>query len=338
MQIIETAERGPYQDFLEQQHSSVLQSWHWGDFQKRLGRKAWRLLVTNAAGMPRAAATVVKMPLSRGHSYFYIPHGPIVAESGKDNDLWWLLLDKIADLSLLEKPIFLRIDPKIEKLPSSVSLEDLGFHKLGWEIQPRDTLLLDLTSGNDAILHQMKPKTRYNIRLAERKGVSVEVSYDTRSMKSFWELMKETTKRDGFSSHPYQYYAQLMETLGKNRMAATLIAIYQRRPIASLIMTNFAGTATYLHGASSDRFRASMAPYLMQWKAVVEAKENGARKYDFGGIARTADNNHPWSGLTRFKRGFGGKEVTYIGAYDLVYNRAWYSAYRIARFINRKFS
>lgn len=336
MQIIETQDAAAYNSFVASCGASALQSWEWGEFQKRMGRKVWRIMLSSNTGKLMAAAQIVKMPLPRNLSYFYCPRGPIVLPSPHLSSIWQLLLDKIQDFVVVEKPIFLRIDPLMTRFSERFNIADLGFSKIPWEVQPRTTLLLDLHKTEEQLLHGMKPKTRYNINLSMRRGVSVEQLADGKKIKIFWEMMMETTARDQFSAHPYLYYFNLAETLGKSGTAELLLASYQRRPLAGAIVSHFAGTSMYLHGASTDRMKNIMAPYLVQWAAIKSAKAHGSKYYDFGGAApERAGADHPWAGITRFKRGFGGDEVSYVGAFDLPYNKWWYWAYKIGRKLRR---
>ena len=209
MQIFEIFDRKKFDDFLIAQNASILQSWAWGEFQKRIGRRVWRIFVTSDLGRPRAAATLVKFPLPKAKSYLYCPHGPVIADDADPEKIWRLLLDKLSDIVAVEKPIFFRIDPKIEKFPQNFDVKLLGFRKIPREIQPKDTLILDLERKEEQILHGMKPKTRYNIRLAEKRGVIVEHTKEPAKLKHFWQIMQETVKRDKFAAHPYHYYLNL---------------------------------------------------------------------------------------------------------------------------------
>lgn len=334
MQVFEIFEQKIYNQFLLNQSGPLLQSYEWGEFQKKMGRKVWRLQVSTNVGKILASATIVKMPLSRGLSYFYCPRGPVLAPSINTEKVWRLILDKVSDWTFGERPIFFRVDPEILSNNKWFTPTAVGFKKIPWEIQPQTTRVLDLTLSEEQLLYQAKPKTRYNIHLAQKKGVSVVEYHDGSQVKVFWDLLNKTTARDRFSAHPYLYYFNLMEVLGKAGQASLFIANYQRRPLAAAIVGNFAGRAIYLHGASSDRMRNVMAPYLVQWSAILSAKARGDKIYDFGGVAPArAAANHPWAGITRFKAGFGGREVSYLGAYDLVYSKSWYRLYRFVRWL-----
>lgn len=337
MQIFETTDIKEFNDFLISQGASILQSWQWGDFQKKLGRKVWRLLLSSNVGKPLAAATIVKMPLPRGKCYLYAPRGPVIAPSPHLKKIWQLILDKLQDLAIGEKPIFFRIDPAIAGFGMSFRPEELGFVKIPWEAQPQTTQVLDISKTEADLLHTAKPKTRYNINLAQRKGITIERLTNSTKLKAFWELLQETSSRDGFSTYPYTYYLNLVEVLGKSNMAELILTSYHNRPLAGALTAYFGRQAIYLHGASSDRLRSLMAPYLVQWEGIMAAKAHDCTTYDFGGTAPAGSSNHPWAGITRFKSGFGGKEFRFVGAFDLPFDKRWYFVYKFARGLNRIF-
>jgi lipid II:glycine glycyltransferase (peptidoglycan interpeptide bridge formation enzyme) len=207
-------------------------------------------------------------------------------------------------------------------------------------VQPSQTLILDLKKEPEKLLAAMHEKTRYNIRLAEKKGVRVyAASGKEDSFEIFWDLLQETTERDAFRSHDKTYYRTMLETLagdpaanGKTRPVAKLaFAEHDGRVLAANLMIYFGKTVTYLHGASSRVQREVMAPYLLHWQLIREARSWGYDAYDFWGVAPENEPDHPWAGITRFKRGFGGTYVEYPGAFDLPISRFWYTLYTLAR-------
>ena len=269
---------------------SFLQSKEWMDFQKALGRKVWEMDGIN----------VVKHNLPFGKSYLYSPRCR--------GDF----LKKIKEIAKKENAIFFKIEP-------------LDFargkpFKKSTNIQPRKTLILDITKSEEELLKQTHHKTRYNIRLAEKKGVLVKK--DKNKFADFWKLIQQTTKRDGFWPHPKEYYKKMIEISG----VELFLAIYKDEVIAANIVVFYKKTAIYLHGASDYKYRNLMAPHLLQWQQILEAKKQGCTEYDFWGI-----NEKKWPGVTRFKKGFNGKEVIYPGAYDLIFQPMWYRVYKIAR-------
>ncbi|MFH1225759.1 MAG: peptidoglycan bridge formation glycyltransferase FemA/FemB family protein [bacterium] len=294
---------------------NFLQSDRWANFQEELGRKVWRF-----AG----EAIVIKYPLPFGLGYLYCPRGPIKVNKE--------LIDRLKDLAKKENIIFLRIEP-----PAEIDLKKFGFVETA-PVQPKNTLILDLQKSEEELLNGFHQKTRYNIRLAEKKGVKVKIIND---IEIFCELMKQTVARDNFSSHPKNYYLKLVES----KLAKMFVAEFGGQIMAANLMVFFGDTATYLHGASADEGRNLMAPHLLQWAAIKEAKKQGYKYYDFWGVAPAASPasrdkqagrpvnqpNHPWAGVTRFKEGFGGERVNYVGAWDLPVKKIWYIIYRMIK-------
>ena len=213
-----------------------------------------------------------------------------------------------------------------------------GHRSLVKNRQPRATLILDLTQTEDALLQSMHSKTRYNISLAERKGV---VAREKKNINVFWKLNEATIARDKFKSHNKNYYAKMLET----EMCRQLTAYFNGQPIAAILLIIFGDACVYLHGASSNEERNLMAPYLLQWRGIQLAKQLGCKYYDFWGIAPASkvgepstcfhnlcwEVGHRWTGVTRFKAGFGGKTREYPQAVDVVLNKSKYYVYLALR-------
>jgi lipid II:glycine glycyltransferase (peptidoglycan interpeptide bridge formation enzyme) len=268
-----------------------------------LGRKVWRVDST----------LVVKHDLPFGKSYLYAP------QCGADF-LSKSFIKKIKEIAKKEGAIFFKIEPSKET-KKTTELKKLGFKK-GQIIQPDKTSILDISDSEEKILRGMHHKTRYNIKLAEKKGVIVKQSNSEKDLEEFWRLLQQTTKRDGFNSHPKEYYRKLL----KIPNVTLFLALSKEKVVATNIVAFHKEQGIYLHGTSDYKYRNLMAPYLLQWKQIVEAKEQGCLEYDFWGI-----DEKKWPGVTRFKRGFQGQEVFYLGAYDLVFQKIWYWIYKIAR-------
>jgi len=277
---------------------SFLQSQEWGQLQEAMDRKIWRIGNT----------LVIKHNLSLGKNYLYSPRGPV--------DSVGSFLKEVKKIAQEEKSIFLKVEPENE-----LELKNLGFIKSEKEIQPSKTVSLDISKPEEELLSQMHHKTRYNIRLAKKKGIQIGQG-DSKDLDSFFSLLKETAQRDKFHLHPDDYYRKIFEILG----AKLFLARYQNKVIAASLVYFSNQTATYLHGTSDYNTRKLMAPYLLQWQSILKAKESDLKYYDFYGI-----NQDKWPGVTRFKKGFGGKEISYPGSFDLVYSSFWYEVYKIAR-------
>ena len=308
-----------WNQFVVERNGSFLQSWQWGEFQRALGRKIWRIERGQVKGL------LIKHNLPLRRNYLYCPRGPLGEFPGEQNN-FQMFLEEVKKTAKQERSIFLKIEP----LRSFSGLSaDFGFVKSPKKIQPAKTLILDLVQSEEELLSQMHQKTRYNIRLAQRKGVVVEIPNPEQilsNFQTFYQLLKETAQRDKFYLHPREYYQKILEVLGREEMVRLYLAEYQGKVISGILVVFFGQTATYLHGASDYNFRQLMAPYLLQWRAIYQAKELGFRYYDLYGI-----DEQRWPGLTRFKKGFGGREVVYPGASDLIFRPIWYKVYNLAR-------
>ena len=405
MQIIEIKENQKeiWNEFIVENNSEgFLQSWEWGGFQNKIGHKIWRigiikddlfgkdetskLQITNYKSqinsIPQynagqnskliSVALIVKHDLPFGKSYLYCPRGPVFIESrikNQESRILNFLFNEVRKISKEERSLFLRIDPPIDlNLEYRIwNIEFKNLKKSPNEIQPRETLMLDLEKPEEELLKEMKQKTRYNIRLAEKKELRItnyELGIDNKKIfeekfEEFWRLTEETSRRDKFKSHNRNYYWQMMESLSEMqkapqphgtmepanqslrsegdirecRLQARLyLAEYENETIAANIVLYFGDMAVYLHGASSSKHRNLMAPYLLQWWQALDAKKAGYKEYDFWGIAGNNEKEN-WKGITRFKKGFGGEEKNYIGAYDLIFSNIGYAIYGFMKLV-----
>jgi lipid II:glycine glycyltransferase (peptidoglycan interpeptide bridge formation enzyme) len=315
----------------------VLQSWAWGELKARFGWRVQRLAVDGAL----AQVLFRSLPGGLG-TIAYVPKGPL-ADYGDAASLR-ALLDAILPLARQRRALCLKIEPDLEDDPALVErLRALGFRPSPQVVQPRRTILVDLAPEPEELLRRMKQKTRYNIRLAARKGVTVRAGTEA-DLASFYELLEITAQRDGFGIHTRAYYEaahQLFVPAGQGRL---LLAEYGGQLLAGLVVLGMGGngrggTACYMYGASSDRHRNLMPTYLLQWEAMLWAKEQGCRAYDLWGVPDedeeilegefTRRNDDLW-GVYRFKRGFGGRLVRTVGAWDLVYAPLRYRLYSAA--------
>lgn len=325
MDAIKINNKKQLNDFVgSQKHSQFLQAWQWGEFHKIVSENVFRVGVEDG-GKLIAAATIIKKALPMGKKYFYCPRGPIM-EEGKKVDvsqILELLLSGIKDLAAEEDVMFFRFDPL-----SKTKAATFEIHKT-INIEPDQTLILNLEKSEPELLKGMHPKTRYNINLAQKRGVKI-IEAGSGRFEEFWQLMCQTGERDNFRTHGISYYKEMLKA--DNDFIKLFFAEYKGKPISSIIVAFFGDTATYAHGASSNDNRNVMAPYLLQWHCIKSAKELGHKYYDFYGI-----NAKRWPGVTRFKKGFGGKEVNYPGTYDLVFDKNWYSVYKMVRKVRRTF-
>jgi lipid II:glycine glycyltransferase (peptidoglycan interpeptide bridge formation enzyme) len=251
-----------------------------------------------------------------------------------------LLLKALVDFAKEHKVIFFHLELPVENSNAAAVknlTQPLGFLPAR-ALQPTDSLLLDLRQSSEQLLGAMHEKTRYNIRLAEKKGVQISSSsgLDARDdLKSFLLLNKQTTLRDKFASHAPMYYQAMLQRLPPE-MIKVYVARYEKDVIAANLVITFGDTTTYVHGASSDNYRNVMAPYLLQWRQILDAQASGIKWYDFFGIEtperlRSSRAGGSWAGITRFKQGFSGQVVSLVGAYELPLRRSWYRILNIRR-------
>jgi lipid II:glycine glycyltransferase (peptidoglycan interpeptide bridge formation enzyme) len=321
-----------------QKMSQFLQSWAWGQFQQGLGRKNWRFGVLDGQSLV-ASALAIKHNMPLGKNYLYLPRGPIVNNKipvANFQNAFRQIINKIMEVAKQEGSIFMRFEPPLEKTSQPVLKSLVGNdYKLVTSqfVQPKDTLILNLSKTEEQLLSEMHPKTRYNIRLAEKKGIKVRMGVKE-DFEKFWQLNLETASRDSFKKHPKNYYQKMLEVLSPDFLKLFL-AEYESKVLVANLVVFFGDTVTYLHGASSNEYRNLMAPHLVQWKQIQEARNLGFKNYDFWGVIpglQTTDYRlQSWSGLTRFKKGFGGFEVNYVGTDDLILDGFWYNIYRLGR-------
>ncbi len=336
MEIKELDNKEILDNFVGSQNmSQFLQSWEWGEFQISLNKqiKRWGLYCD---GKLIGAATAIQNKLN----YWYIPRGPIVSDQlHPDNyqKAWSFFIKEIARDLKKTNSIFLKIEPPLERHQHDKFQEIINKYKYTREkfVQPQDSWYLKLNQTTDEILDGMHQKTRYNIRLAEKRGVTVRVGNTEEDFEKFWQLCEVTSGRDKFKSHEKDYYRAIFEKLGPSFFTKIYMAEFEGHPLAANMVYDFGDTSTYVHGASSNENRNLMAPHLLQWRQIQDAKQSGFKYYDFWGVAPNDDAKHRWAGITRFKKGFGGQGINYLGVYDLILNNFWYKIYKIVKKIKK---
>lgn len=303
-----------------------LQSGHWMNFQKAVGRKV--KMVENEGG--RALMVEYQLPVVGG--YFFVPRGPIIAGQCSKTGMK-SLVEKMVSAAKEARCGWIRVEPQNDNDWQAVKncLEaDFSIVKSKKNHEPPQTLMLDLSRTEDELLSAMKPKTRYNIRLAEKRGVEIITSRRAEDIEIFCDMVEETARRDRVIAHPRSYYIKMLETIPDEALRLYL-ARFGEKIIAGGLISFAGGVATYQHGASSNEHRNVMAPYLLQWQAIKDAKNQGNLKYDFGGLRlEEKKESTSWKGITRFKIGFcpQGGVVNFPGCYDIIINRKKYWLYR----------
>lgn len=311
----------------------VLQSFEWGECKRQFGWSVERIALVEGSRC-LVAAQVLWRPTALG-PIAYVPRGPVSFDP-EDAALAGQLLACLHQRLRQRRAVFLRVEPN-QSVP--LGLGDRGFTRAPAAVQADVTIHVDLRPDLDGLLAAAKPKTRYNIRLAQRRGVEVSTG-SLGDLPTFYRLLQETSRRDRFFIRPLEYYQTVFATLGDK--ARLLLAHHDGDLLAAAFMTVFGSEAVYLYGASSGERRNLMPTYLLQWEAMKLAKVLGCDRYDFWGIPALVDpatgqpidpeasvadlgvtGNGLW-GVYRFKQGFGGKIVGYDGAWDYVYSPVRY--------------
>jgi len=323
-------------------HGSILQTTNWARLKNRFGWTSHRVwmrregkLVAGAQILYRSAAVgLLKMA--------YIPHGPLV--DWDDNEQVMVLLNQI-DQSVYQRSAgILKMEPLLWQTEATTAkwAAICQQHKLlpnTDTIQPPNTILVDLRPSPPEILAAMKQKTRYNIRLAAKKGVTVRQG-SLEDIPAFNKLMRQTGERDQFGVHTPMYYYAAYEIFAPTNQVALFLAEYEERPLAGVMVFALGKTAAYLYGASSNEERQRMPSYAVQWAAMEWAKAQGCHWYDLWGVrdmcqaeleANFNQRHDGLWGVYRFKRGFGGQIQRTIGATDRVYNKFVYKLYQWRR-------
>lgn len=304
----------------------VLQSYEWGQLKGSFGWEPLRIKLDDKTGI---SILKRKLPFIN-KCIFYAPRGPIVDFQNKDK-----LKELIAAVKTeAEKngALFLRIDPEIEDSDtvSLNNLKSLGFIRSGKEIQPRATIILDITKTEDEIMAGFESKFRYNIRLAEKKGVVVEEDISESAVEKYYGIYKVTSQRDSFMIHPLSYYKKVRELIIESGMGTIFLTYIGGVPVAGVFIFAFGKRVWYMYGASSNESRNLMPNNLIHWNVIKWAKERGYKEYDLWGIPANPTLNHPLWGVYKFKKGFNGKTHKFIGAYDLPFNRLQYKLFNSA--------
>ena len=316
--------RSEWKEFLAHHpEAHLLQSAEWGELKSAFGWEAIYVLEG------KTGAQILFRRLPMGFSFGYLPKGPLT-DSGPD-PAFWTAVDGICRK---RKAVFLKVeaDGWMEN-PPSMTFDGHLFVQSPQHIQPHSTLVVDLQGRQEDVFNNMKPKTRYNIRLAGRKDIIVHSSID---VDNFYRVMGVTSQREAFHVHSLEYYRRAYELFHPKGMCELLVADYQGQTLAAVMVFAFGKTAYYFYGASADVERNRKPTYPLQWAAICWAHEKGCIQYDMWGIPDEASSVEEdeaearedglW-GVYRFKRGFGGSIRHAIPTVDRVYNPMLYKLY-----------
>ncbi len=309
-------------------NAHVLQTWEWGEFKRRTTGWTAERLAFQQAGQTVAAAQVLTRrvgPLG----VMYVPKGPALDYTKPD--LLAAVLDHLQALARRRGAIWLKIDPDViagTGVPGEPDAADdpagqavvAALKARGWrfsasQVQFRNTVTLDLTHPAETLLMDMHQSTRRKVRTAEKKDVTIRAA-GSEDIPTLYELYRQTGQRDGFLTRPLAYYQEAWGTFMRAGLAQAFLAELDGTPLAHVILLHFGPKCWYFYGASSNEERQRMPNYALQWAAIQWAKAQGYPVYDFWGAPDAFDESDRMWGVFQFKRGFGGRVVRHIGAWD----------------------
>jgi len=321
-------------DLFNQKAGHPLQCWQWGEARKQMEIEVLRMGEYDQNTLINVfQLTFHKLPLT-SYKIGYLPRSVCPSK---------IVLEFLQEYGRKNKVIFIKVEPYAKYSVSSIQYSEL-LKTENWKLKivraphplfPEWTQLVDLTKSEDELLKNMHPKTRYNIKLAQKKGVVVKEISDDQGFEIFSKLYFETCHRQKYFGHTKNYHQIIWNSLKKN-IAHILVAFYNNSPLAAYELFYFGDRFYYPYGGSSTEYRNLMATNLIMWEAIKLGKKLGAKKFDmWGSLAPDYDQNHPWAGFTRFKEGYGGKFIQMIDSYDLVVNPTLYLFYNYSYLIRQ---
>jgi peptidoglycan pentaglycine glycine transferase (the first glycine) len=332
VRVIDIKEKERFNQFITAHPKGhFLQLWEWGQVKKNMGWVPLPLILEEGTSI-KAALLVLKRALpvpGLTKCIFYAPRGPVVDID--DFQLCQALFAGVKKLAKQHGAVFIKIDPDVPNTNAGFRnlLAQLGFRKketgLDFEgVQPNFVFRLDITPSEEDLLKNMHSKTRYNIRLAQRKGVKVRERQDKQALSVFYEILQETAQRDGFLIRGYEYFEGIWEYMVKSQYARLFLADYEERVISGALGMITGNKMWYLYGASSNTYRNLMPNHLLQWEMIKWARNHGCTLYDFRGVSGDIREDNPLYGLYRFKKGFNGDLIEFVGGWDMVYQPFYY--------------
>ncbi|MDO8571168.1 MAG: peptidoglycan bridge formation glycyltransferase FemA/FemB family protein [bacterium] len=298
---------------------TFLHSWEWSDFNERMGHSVFRLGIFEGEILV-GIALILKIQARRG-SFLFCPQGPIIRTQLSVHSSQHALKNLVSylkALALKEKCHFIRMSPLMENTETNRNIfRDLGFRSAPIHMHPEIAWILDITKSEEDLLKDMRKVTRYSIRKAEKDGVTITQSSDISDVEKFYHVYQTTVDRQHFTPFSRGYFTKEMSCFQKGDAVRYFFAEYEGEIIATAMILFDHSSGYYHHGASTLKYPKIPASYLLQWEAIREAKRRGCTLYNFWGVAPEEKQNHPWAGLSLFKKGFGGNAEHYVPAQDL---------------------
>jgi lipid II:glycine glycyltransferase (peptidoglycan interpeptide bridge formation enzyme) len=353
MEIKEIKDKKIWEEFLEKcKEKTFLQSWNWGEFQKLMGNKIWRLGIYENSKLKTqnskliGVALVIKISAKRG-TFLFVPHGPIIKSqiSNLKSQILKYLLEELKNLAKEEKCDFIRIAPILERNEENEKIfKELGFREAPIHIHPELTWELDITPSEENLLMGMRKTTRYLIRQAQKnKEIEIEEENNFEGIEKFNQIYRLTKERHGFVPFSLEYLKNEFLAFSRDNQISILLGKYKGEIVSGGVFVFWQNIGFYHHGASSQKYPKIPVSYLLLWEAIKKAKERGCEKFNFWGIApltnskfQIPNSKHPWAGLTLFKMGFGGYKKEYLKTQDFPLSLKYWFNFAVEKLRRKK--
>ena len=306
-----------------------LQSWSWGEFRKAMGKRVIRLGEFDGKQIKSGWQMTIHPILRTGYSVGYLPKTGLPTRE---------TMKALAEVAVKERMLFVKLEPNVRATQENISKWQMVINEGKYQtwLSPKPlftkySFQLKLNKSEEALLTAMHGKTRYNIRLAKRKGVEVRIDNSAKAIEKYLALTAETTKRQQYFAHDRSYHKKMWQVMKASGIANLIVATYENKILTTWILFVLNGIAYYPYGASTRENREVMANNLVMWEAIKWAKAQGCQIFDmWGSLGPEPDKNDPWYGFHRFKAGYGAELVEFLGSYDLVINEPGYKLYNLA--------
>lgn len=303
-------------------YSGFMQSSNWAKVKESEGWRSFKIAIKDGEKI-KAAALVLVMDVGDGKKLFYSPQGPVLRWHVKKDCTIYLnkLIKLVSQFAIAEKAVCWRIEPwAIYKYGESLD----KFQKSLIDMQPRHTALIPLVDDIDLIINKFKPKTRYNIRLAQKSGLVSEIGATLDDFKTFYSIYRKTVDRKSIEYKEFSYFESICQNLGSKKKAFAINIKKDQQYIGSILLIVFGDRITYFFGGFDYDFRKYMAPYLCHYEAIKLGKDLGCSFYDLWGIAGNDSPDHPWHSFTEFKDKFNPIKISLVGAHDVIFDQDGY--------------
>lgn len=334
MHIQQITNKEKWNSFLnEVKPNTFLHSWEWKEIQEADGEQVETLGFYEKEQL--IAITLVILVRAKRGNHYLVPHGPILKDEKNLKQVLEVLIAYKLKANSYKLPVALRIAPLVDSTPEHQSIfTDLGFRPAPMHVHAELTWVLDISKSEEDLLKEMRKTTRNAITKAQKEGVTVEISSDPATLERFWPLYEQTKDRHGFIPFHKSFIQSQAEIFGKENKMFFAIARYQGNDVAAAMLIHYGNTLFYYHGASTKL--PVPAAQQLQWEAIKEARKRGAVRYNFWGIAPEDDKNHPFAGITVFKKGFGGYAIDYMHAQDLPLSWKYWKLWAIEMWRKKK--